>query len=451
MNGPAPPQSDTLTPKRFLLLPFGSAGDLHPFLAIGCELSRRGHEVLLASNPVHRRLVESHGLPFHAVGTFEEMAQAGHDPALRNHSSSWKVAIQSTPLRQVRSVYEWIESAYEPGRTAVVAQSIMFGARIAQEKLGAPLATIHLEPGCFRSVYKSPVMPPPLWMSRGVPRFWKRTQLWIADRYFVDPTLEPINDFRAELGLEPVRRFLHEWWHSPDLALGLFPEWYASPQPDWPASTKLTGFLRWDPDPDAAVDAEIESFLQEGDAPIVFTAGSAGFADGSFYSESVAAAQRLGRRAILLSRRNELLPPTLPEGIRAFAFVPFEKILPRAACLVHHGGIGTVAQALASGVPQLVMPVAFNQPDEAARLARFGVADRISPRRYRAEEVAAKLQRLISSPDVARRCADLARRFDGAEPLAPTCDALEELLDRKAGGQRLSAAAAGLDRASAGR
>jgi UDP:flavonoid glycosyltransferase YjiC (YdhE family) len=443
MNGSASPHFDSPARKRFLLLPFGSAGDLHPFLAMGQELARRGHEVLLASNPVHRRLVESHGLPFHEIGTFEEMAQAGHDPALRSHSSSWKVAVQSTPLKQIRSVYEWIESEYEPGRTALVAQSIMFGARIAQEKLGAPLATIHLEPGCFRSVYRSPVMPPPLWMSPAVPRFWKRAQLWIADRYFVDPTLDPINAVRAELGLAPVRRFLHEWWHSPDLALGLFPEWYAAPQPDWPASTKLTGFLRWDPHPDAAVDAEVEAFLQEGDAPIVFTAGSAGFADPSFYSESVAAVRRLGRRAILLSRRPELLPATLPDGIRAFPFVPFEKILPRSACLVHHGGIGTVAQALAAGVPQLVMPVAFNQPDEAARLTRFGVADRIAPARYRAEEVAAKLQRLLSSREVAERCAELSRRFDGAEPLAPTCDALEDLLRRRAGGNRTQAAPAG--------
>jgi UDP:flavonoid glycosyltransferase YjiC (YdhE family) len=114
---------------------------------------------------------------------------------------------------------------------------------------------------------------------------------------------------------------------------------------------------------------------------------------------------------------------------------------------VHHGGIGTVAQALAAGVPQLVMPVAFNQPDEAARLTRFGVADRIAPARYRAEEVAAKLKRLLTSPQVAERCGELSRRFDGAEPLAPTCDALEDLLRRRAGGNRTQAAPA--DRTSA--
>ena len=126
------------------------------------------------------------------------------------------------------------------------------------------------------------------------------------------------------------------------------------------------------------------------------TPGSAMRHAQEFFAESVAACQRLGRRGLLLTRFAEQVPTDLPETIRHLEYVPFSRVLPRAAALVHHGGIGTTAQALAAGIPQLVMPLAHDQPDNAARLERLGVGRTIAPRRYRAARAARPVPASVS-------------------------------------------------------
>jgi UDP:flavonoid glycosyltransferase YjiC (YdhE family) len=108
-------------------------------------------------------------------------------------------------------------------------------------------------------------------------------------------------------------------------------------------------------------------------------------------------------------------------------FAPFSELLPHCAALVHHGGIGTCSQGLAAGVPQLVVPHAHDQPDNAARLVRLGVARKLEPRQYRIKSVVRELGELLGSPDVATNCKDVAARFSGSDPLGRTCDWIEEL------------------------
>ena len=107
-------------------------------------------------------------------------------------------------------------------------------------------------------------------------------------------------------------------------------------------------------------------------------------------------------------------------------YAPFSALLPRVAALVHHGGIGTCAQALAAGRPQLVMPMGFDQPDNAARLARLRVASALPPKRFTGASVARELDTLLGSDGVAGRAAEIARRFDGIDPVSQTCDLIEE-------------------------
>jgi len=84
---------------------------------------------------------------------------------------------------------------------------------------------------------------------------------------------------------------------------------------------------------------------------------------GDFWPEAISAARELGRRAVLITGAEQLGP--LPEGVRAFSYLPYSRIFPAAAANVHQAGIGTLAQALRAGRPQLIVPVAFDQPDNA--------------------------------------------------------------------------------------
>jgi UDP:flavonoid glycosyltransferase YjiC (YdhE family) len=115
--------------------------------------------------------------------------------------------------------------------------------------------------------------------------------------------------------------------------------------------------------------------------------------------------------------------------VRAFDFVPFSRLFPRAAAVVHHGGIGTSAQGLAAGVPQLVMPLAHDQHDNAARLERLGVGRSLLPKKFRAPAVAARLDRLLRSQSVAEQCRAAADRICRDDPLPETCRLIEDAVD----------------------
>src|SRR5262249_29005603 len=160
----------------------------------------------------------------------------------------------------------------------------------------------------------------------------------------------------AELGLAPVRDVFRGWLHSPQLVLGLFPKWFGSIQPDWPRHTELVGFPLYDERDATPLPAELDAFLAAGPPPVAFTPGSANLHGRPFFEAASAACTRLGRRGLLLTRHPEQLPERLPEGVRHVAYAPFGLLLPKVGALVHHGGIGTSAQGMAAGVPQLVMP-----------------------------------------------------------------------------------------------
>jgi UDP:flavonoid glycosyltransferase YjiC (YdhE family) len=192
----------------------------------------------------------------------------------------------------------------------------------------------------------------------------------------------------------------------------------------------VTGFPLFDDAGGQAPAEEVEAFLQAGEPPLVFMPGSLMQRAERFFAESVGACERLRRRGILLTRYPDQLPRRLPEGIRHFDYVPFSRLLPRAAAVVHHGGIGCVSQALGAGVPQLIHPMAYDQHDNAARLRRLGVGDGLAPDRYRADAVADRLQKLLDSPGVAERCGEIAGRLARARPLADAAQLIEAMLER---------------------
>jgi UDP:flavonoid glycosyltransferase YjiC (YdhE family) len=171
----------------------------------------------------------------------------------------------------------------------------------------------------------------------------------------------------------------------------------------------------------------VQEFLAAGPPPIAFSPGSANQAAHAFFSAAVDACDRLGQRGVLLTKYDHQLPSVLPPSVRHFEFVPLSKLLPRTAALVHHGGIGSCAQGLAAGIPQLVQPMSYDQFDNARRLIRLGVATEISVKKFRGRTVANALARLLDSPTVASRCHELAARCNGPAALVAACDALEQL------------------------
>jgi len=313
--------------------------------------------------------------------------------------------------------------------TLVVAHSLDFASRSIAEKRGLPVVTAHLSPSIVRTNYETGVLSGTTDFSR-LPR-WVKGLIWrVVDRVMVDKGAAPVvNAIRARAGLPPVRRVFERALHSPLLTVGLWPEWFAARQPDAPASFKQTGFPMWDGGAAAQpVSAEVAVYLAAGDPPIVFTQGSANIHARAFFEAAADAAKSMGRRAMLLSKFPEHVPADVPANVRHFAFAPLSKVLPRCAALVHHGGIGTTAAGLAGGVPQLIMPMAHDQPNNAHWVRKLGVGDRLMPKKFTGYRVANALAELLNSADVKARCAEAAAKCAAQDAIADTVDLIEDVL-----------------------
>jgi rhamnosyltransferase subunit B len=417
---------------QFILTGIGSYGDVHPMVGLGRALADRGHRVKLITNPYFEDVVTGAGLAFVPVSTREEYIKLSQHPDLWHPMKGPALALRMAAGGLAKPLYELARELYEPGETVFCAHPLDMGTRVAGEKLDAPVAGINLSPSMLWSLHDSPRLKGAL-TGPGVPKWLKRMQFWLSDSLFVRHVLGgPLNDLRREVGLPPVTRIFSRWIHSTNIALGLFPDWFAPPQPDWPANTRLVGFPLWDAQREVDLAPEVLEFLSRGDRPIAFSPGSANREAHSFFQVAVKACESLGRRGILLTKYADQLPPNLPPTVQHFGFVPLSKLLPHTAALVHHGGIGSCAQGLAAGVPHLVRPMSFDQFDNSRRLVGLGVGEELSVKRFRAPAVKSALSRLLNSQTVTAKCRDLASRCNGPKSLANACDQLESLVSAPA-------------------
>jgi rhamnosyltransferase subunit B len=404
-----------------LLCTIGSAGDVYPFIGIGQELKKRGYRVILVTSQFFEPQAHEVGLEFFGLGSTEDYQSIIQDPDLWSPDKGFKVFAERVVFPIMEPAYEIIAS-FDPSKTILVAQGQFFAAHIAHEKSGFPFITIHLQPAAFRSVYEFPLLPVKL------PPFVVRGLFILIDALLLDKLFAPnINRLRQRLNLPAINRIFGGWMHSPQKNLGLFPDWFAQPQPDWSPQTQLTSFVYYDKQNENGIIPDgLDTFLNAGSPPIVFTAGTAMKHANQFFLDCIQACQLLGRRGILLTQHPEQLPEELPQDIQRFAYLPFSKVLPRAVALVHHGGIGTTAQAIAAGIPQVIRPMAHDQPDTAIRVEKLGIGVSLNPRKFNAASLAEKLNTLITSQQVLARCKFYAQKIDPNKSLNDTCTIIED-------------------------
>jgi rhamnosyltransferase subunit B len=266
---------------------------------------------------------------------------------------------------------------------------------------------------------------------RDVPPKWLlRLQLALARhfmRWQVDRELNPI---RERFGFAHSQDLFFDHVCRCDLNLGMWSPVLRGPMPDDPPDGRICGFSWFDagPGPQPA-DDRLERFLNEGEPPIIFTMGTTTIAGtGSFYELAAAACRRLGRRGLLLTGRDENRPGESSPDVLAVRFAPHSSVLPRGCATVHHGGAGTTAQALRAGKPTVVVPIAHDEFDYAARLKRLGTSLTLMRERVSAATLATMLRRILDSPGIARQSARIGARLkreDGAVRAAEWLEGIE--------------------------
>lgn len=409
---------------RILIFPMGSAGDVHPFIGVGKALQARGHDVQVATNSFFESSVTRAGLEFIEIGSKDEFEAVTADPNLWHPQRAFETIIHKGVERTYERVLRVVKDRHRPGETVLVSSTLGFAARNARDKLKLPLVTVHLAPAVFLSRHRMPLITGGIAPQWG-PGWLKALQWWIGGRLTDRTVLPGLNAFRRENDLPPVRDVVRRWWHSPDRVIGLFPEWYAPPQPDWPAQTRLTGFPLFDDGTARPMLDELARFLNDGPPPVVFAPGSAMAHGWEFFGEAVKALKLTGMRGVLQSG----YPETIPSGLAGRAihveYAPFSELFKRSAALVYHGGIGTCAQALRAGIPHLVQYMAHDQLDNASRVRDLGVGEGVAPREFKAEGIARSIYGLLSDSSVRDACARVTRRFASEEWMEETCALIE--------------------------
>lgn len=342
-------------------------------LMLACQLKSRGHEVTFIANGFFEKKVKAAEIDFCELGDAELYHKATQDPDLWNarkgFNAVWRQLKQSLPLN-----LELIEANLKDD-TILVGSTVAFASRIAQEKFGKKGSTVHLAPSCIISGCE-PMSMPGLPFFPHLPQTMRHAFMSAIDQIWLDGVCkDDLNVFREKNGLPPVRSVMKTWMHSPGQVICAFPTWYASPQDDWPPNTVMTGFWIYDRPEDQTLTNELQEFLEAGEPPVIFTAGSAMAHAKKHFETAIAATKKAGMRAVLVSAYPEQIPQPLPPEIFYAQYAPFSVLFPRASIVVHHGGIGTSAQSLTAGVPAMVTPFAHDQFDNAYRLWKLGVAN----------------------------------------------------------------------------
>ncbi len=400
-------------------------------------MQRRGHDPAIATLGTWREAVERAGLRFHPI---RPDVPADPDQARKlvldilDARNGPKYLFEAVLGPVIRDTYEDTLAAVKAdgGADALVTHQIPVTGPIVAQVTGISWVSCVLLPMAFLSAYDPPTPPQAPWLrsvaalhpaiGRGLLALARRTtESWIA----------PITRFRAELGLSPGANPAFEGQHSPARVLGLFSPVFAAKQPDHPPQLTITGFPFYDAADSKPPDPELLRFLDEGSPPILFTLGSSAvWIAGDFYRSAIAAARSLRRRALLLAGEQAapLRAAGLPEGIAAFDYAPHSVVMPRAAATVHQGGVGTTAQALRAGRPQLVVPFGQDQPDNARRVVGLGVARTIPRSAVSPDRFARELRELLEKPDYARRADSVGAAIRKERGVVTACDEIERVI-----------------------
>jgi rhamnosyltransferase subunit B len=411
---------------RIVLATIGSLGDLHPFIALGLDLQRRGHSVVIASHCEYGDRVTPLGLEFQAMHPNNANLEDPEEMARVMDIQTGTQRVMTSLAAEVRESYRDL-LAIAQNADLIIAGEVVFAAPLVGEILGIPWCRVALSPISFMSAHDLPLLPNVPW-TYGIRQFGPIASGAITGlaKLISSPWMKPVHQLRRELGLPPAPLPMFDDKFSKVLTLALFSPAFAQPKPDWPMNTVQSGFVFYDGD--AIAQPELAAFLAAGEAPIVFTLGSAAvMTPGRFFQESLIAAQKLGRRSVLLMGKNPR-PDGLDDSCLVLDYAPYSQLFPKACAIVHQGGIGTTAQGLRSGIPTVIMPYSHDQPDNAKRLEALCTSRTIPRDQYSADRAATELAQLLSQPTYRTNAAAIGQQLASENGLQGAGDAVEALL-----------------------
>jgi rhamnosyltransferase subunit B len=390
---------------RFAIVTLGSLGDLNPFLEIAVELKRRGHEVELLTSPRFEARVRARGIAFHPIGAPRDAERTEAHPELWHPIRGFGVLWRHLGVPALRPTFDRLavlsQAGGEPLR--VLSSALALGARVAAEVLPIRHWTGITSPIALRSV-ADPMFVGAWQVPAAVPASVRRW-LWRGlDVMKLHPMLRPsLLAWRRELGLPEIAGSVFSGWMlSGGRTLALYPEWFAPQPPDAPSVVHCGFVMRARDEP--AESSSLWDFVYRDSAPVVVYPGSGARWSRRFLQACAEAAAAMECRALFVTPHVDQCPD-VGRSTRFFVVseTPFARLLPQAAAIVHHGGIGTCAESLRSGCGQVLLPSAYDQFDNAARIAARAAGAWMPARDVTANALRPLIQRAMSTSIESRK------------------------------------------------
>jgi rhamnosyltransferase subunit B len=410
---------------KAIFLAAGSDGDIHPHLGLGRELMARGHKVLFLTSFDYIDMARECGFDTLSVIGPEDKRQFDHAESL---GATAQIESRSRFFsRKVAEIFDLVASQLDE-RSIIVCPPFGYAvAKLLHLRYGVPYVSTVLSPASLCSLIDPPAFKSGEWVSR-LPYAARKLLFHGIEQFVIDPVFRIVlRGVIQELDLPKPHRVMREWCYSPRRILGLFPDWFCPKPDDWPPQLALTGFTLFNQC--AAKEAELPPglcrFLTMGSPPVVFTPGTETRNARTFFEAALKAAEETGSRGVVLTRLADQLP-SLPATMCHESYAPLNLLIPKAAVVVHHGGIGTTAQCLRAGIPQLVVPGRLDQFDNAQHVERLGCG-RVQKSHLDSRAMAENLRYLLTSPQVRDACRSVQIRMEaGATACSRAADFIEE-------------------------
>lgn len=426
--------------RKILLTTFGSYGDLHPYIAMARILKANGDQVTIATHADYQEQVERIGVRF--VPVKPGLMELGPQHEWAKKANHWlrgaEFIIQSIIMPYLEDQYHAIKQA-AVGHDLIISHILCFATPMVADELKIPWISTILQPSSFFSAYD----PPELGFFNILPKLkflGPKKLRWVMNTLAkgTDKWLKPVHQFRRKHGFPPEPRNVLVNGFSPYGTLALFSSSFLPPQPDWPTNTKQIGFPFFDEETTSELSPETKAFLDAGPAPVIFTLGTAVvLMETPFYEIAYRVVKDLGLRAVFLVGKN---PQRIPAAamtdsqIHISAYEPFSKLFPHGSVIVHQCGVGTSAQALASGRPQVTVPFAHDQPDNARRIVDLGCGVKLRATWLSLARMKLALMQATNSPSMQERARLFAAELNAEGFDQRLLDAVADFLGKEQSG-----------------
>lgn len=362
---------------NIILFTRGTKGDLYPFLKIGRGFKERNCKVNFLSNLRYESYSKQEQFEFSALDDEETFELLNNKPELHTNLSLKLKLAKDHMIAHLEKEFRIIESKVVAGSTAIVAHSNDYLAPLLiAEKLNVPLFLCMLAPSYVH----------------GMAIFEALMKSLSSD----------LNDIRHRIGLAPIEDW-SKWLSGFKQCFALWPDWFSPDLQNTAPELKYLGFLPVKELEANSLAPEVLDFISGKSKLILITHGTSRPFNDDYFRVAINACQRFSCDIIISTPFRNLLPQALPDNVLWVEFCPFHDVLPKVDLLIHHGGIGTLREAIEKGVPQLIIGQGFDRQHNGRTIAQLGLGDWISPSSLSEENLYQKIN-FLNKQDIISLC-----------------------------------------------